>query len=477
MGLPRELEVVEDISEVGYKPSCRRDRVPAEHTTISQPVDREALRHEILHHLDSIGLNENRTDTPLEKHEIRDIHRLHREAAREKLLRALGNKPMRLVDQIANGEEVEPESVQPYLVEVKSGTPDSDLFRFATMLWSIPVSQGYGRRLRFLVKDGANGKLIGIFALGDPVFNLRARDAWIAWDQAARREKLVNLMDAYVVGAVPPYSMLLGGKLVTSLIASREVADVFESRYGNGKGIISGNRKKPRLALVTVTSALGRSSMYNRLKLYADNRDPARHPPDLELLNAGSTTGFGHFQISNELFSRLRTVLKEDGHRYVDSYKFGGGPNWRIRVLRVGLEAVGLNPDKVLRHGIRREVYVMPIAANAREFLVGDDDRLVFDHMSVEDISGLAKARWIVPRSERRPEYRGFRRELFIAALTESTCFGCLDTRKIIDDGTEHAGRPDSGRVGRFRCSCPKDFLTGIYSIVGERLRFGMATL
>ncbi len=419
MTLPRGPEVVEDISEVGYKPNGRCDRVPAEHTTINQPVDREALRHEILYHLGAIGLNGNRTDTPLEKHEIRDIHRLHREAAREKLLRALGNRLVPFADQIANGEEVEPESVQPYLVEVKSGTPDSDLFRFATMLWSIPVSQGYGRRLRFLVKDGANGKLIGIFALGDPVFNLRARDAWIGWDQAARREKLVNLMDAYVVGAVPPYSTLLGGKLVTSLIASREVAEVFEGRYGNSKGIISGNRKKPRLGLVTVTSALGRSSMYNRLKLYADNRDPARHPPALELFNVGSTTGFGHFQISNDLFSRLRTVLKEDDHRYVDGYKFGGGPNWRIRVLRAGLEAVGLNPDKVLRHGIQREVYVMPIAANAREFLVGNDDSLIFNHMSIEEISGLAKARWVVPRSERRPEYRGFQRDQLIAALTE----------------------------------------------------------
>ena len=382
-------------------------------------MDREALQHEILQHLDSIGLTGNGTDTTLKKHEIRNIHRFHRKAAQSKLLQALGNKPIQLADQIANGEEVEPKSIQPYLVKVKSGTPDSDLFRFATMLWSIPVSQGYGRRLRFLVKDGANGKLIGIFALGDPVFNLRARDAWIGWDQAARREKLVNLMDAYAVGAVPPYSTLLGGKLTTSLIASKEVAAAFEERYGNSKGIISGNRKKPHLALATVTSALGRSSMYNRLKLHADNRNPARCPPALELLNVGSTMGFGHFQISNELFSRLRMVLKQDGHRYVDGYKFGGGPNWRIRVLRAGLEAVGLSPDKILRHGIRREVYVMPIAANSREFLTGNDDSLVFNHLSVEKISSLAKARWVVPRSERRPEYRKFQREQLIAALTK----------------------------------------------------------
>ena len=126
--------------------------------------------------------------------------------------------------------------------------------------------------------------------------------------------------------------------------------------------------------------------------------------------------------------------MKEDGHRYVDGYKFGGGPNWRIRVLRVGLEAVGLNPDKILRHGIQREVYVMPIATNSREFLVGKEEALAFDHMSVEEISGLAKARWVVPRSERNPEYKGFQREQLISTLTEPVGkpmdFSCLDTRK-----------------------------------------------
>ena len=119
--------------------------------------------------------------------------RLQREATRERIRRALGSKLDRFVEEIANGNEVHPENIRPYLVEAKSGTRTGDLFRFATLLWSIPVSQGYGRRLRFLVKDRANGKLIGIFALGDPVFNLRARDAWIGWDQADRREKLVNL--------------------------------------------------------------------------------------------------------------------------------------------------------------------------------------------------------------------------------------------------------------------------------------------
>ena len=40
------------------------------------------------------------------------------------------------------------------------------VFRYASLHWSVPVSQGYGRRTRFLVIDEQNEKLIGIFALG-----------------------------------------------------------------------------------------------------------------------------------------------------------------------------------------------------------------------------------------------------------------------------------------------------------------------
>ena len=163
------------------------------------------------------------------------------------------------------------------------------------------------------------------------MFNLRRRDEWIGWDQLGRRERLVNMMDAYVVGAVPPYADLLGGKLVTSLIPSREVADKFRERYGNRTGELSGKKKGARLAAVTVTSALGRSSIYNRLKL-VDPNGIASDTPVVELVRLGTTMGYGHFQISDDLFSRLRAVLREDGHRYADGHQFGSGPNWRIRV-------------------------------------------------------------------------------------------------------------------------------------------------
>ena len=134
------------------------------------PIDRELLRGDIERHLEAIGLNGDRVHGVLEKHAIRHVHRLHREAARNRILRALGKKAERFLEEVADGEEVDPENIRPELIEARSGTRTGDLFRFATLLWSIPVSQGYGRRLRYLVKDRANGKLIGAVRVGRPGF-------------------------------------------------------------------------------------------------------------------------------------------------------------------------------------------------------------------------------------------------------------------------------------------------------------------
>ena len=172
----------------------------------------------------------------------------------------------KLETYFANGSEVDPEKVQPRFELVEAATWQSDLFRLASLSWSVPVSYGFGRRLRYLVWDDHNGKLIGIIALGDPVYNLRVRDDLIGWTVKDRSKRLVNVLDAYVLGAVPPYNMILGGKLVACLVRTKEVRDDFARKYGNTRGIISGKKKRAQLALITTSSSLGRSSVYNRLK-------------------------------------------------------------------------------------------------------------------------------------------------------------------------------------------------------------------
>lgn len=300
----------------------------------------------------------------------------------------------------ADGQELNPKGIRLQLIPVKSRTAEAMIFRLASLLWSIPVSAGFGRRLRYLVWDVTHDRLAGLIALGDPVFNLSVRDEFIGWSAKDRAERLVNLLDAYVLGAVPPYNYLLAGKAVACLLRSREVYEDFKVAYGDRVGVISGKKKRARLLAVTTSSALGRSSVYNRLKL-----DGVRFFQPI-----GFTNGWGHFHVSDELFDRLREVLRLTDHPYAENHAYGQGPNWRLRTIRTGLQTIGLDPV-LLRHGIQREVFFAPFAGNSIEALNNSSIAPDLSELrSVDDIGALAVERWISPRADRYPNYRTWQR-------------------------------------------------------------------
>lgn len=363
---------------------------------------RERIRVEFLAHLALIGLHspcsgKEHIDM---KEGIRLHHAAHRSAFRANEQPFLTRHGRALLQHFAEGHEIVPDAVDPYVSLVTTDTEDAALFRLATLLWSVPVSRGFGRRLRFLVRDRANGKILGLFALTDPVFNLKARDAWIGWNTDDRRQRLVHVMDAHIVGSVPPYSFLLGGKIAAALMASQEVCDAFATKYSQKKGIISQQYKHAQLLLITVTSALGRSSLYNRLKL----------PGIVDFIHVGQTTGWGHFHIPQPLFLLMRELLQKEGHPYASGHQFGTGPNWRLRVAKEAVRRVGLDPD-LLQHGISRDVYGVPLVSNWRECLRGIEEVESVEHPSVETIGKLAVNRWLIPRASRRQEYLNWTRE------------------------------------------------------------------
>jgi hypothetical protein len=306
-----------------------------------------------------------------------------------------------VLPHFANGDEIDPAKIQLKLIRVESGTEQSELFRFATLTWSVPVSLGFGRRLRYLVWDEAHNRLVGVMALGDPVFNLSVRDNLIEWDVHDRAKRLVNILDAYVLGAVPPYNMLLGGKAVACLIRSREVFDDFKQFYGNTVGIISGKRKHAELLAVTTTSSMGRSSVYNRLQLAGVQY----------MTSIGYTVGWGHFHIPDHLFEQIRHYLHTKKDPYAGNHQFGDGPNWRFRSIRKAFGELNIN-ESVLRHGIQREVFLCTFGANALEILKTGKGKLNAAGLkTVHEISDLARERWMVPRAVRRPEYRDWTRD------------------------------------------------------------------
>ena len=358
------------------------------------------LRAKILQLLSAQGFklddDELLKQRPYGKRQIRKIHSVSREE-RLVLEQPFINEWLpRLSKYLASGADLDPARIDPVPMLVEDDEM-SALFRLASLWWSVPVSRGFGRRFRILVFDKSNDKLIGLLALTDPVFNLRVRDAWVGWNVRDREKRLAHVMDAYVLGAVPPYNQLLGAKLMALIATSDFVRDLFKKRYAGTRSVILDREFDGRLAMVTATSALGRSSIYNRLKFDGVN----------VFQPVGFTEGYGHFHLANGTYESLRQHLTLVGDKEVTRFKFGSGPNYRIRVVRKALEYLDL-PSDLLRHGVKRAVYVAPLAKNAAAFLRGEHHRLSWYGRSFADVVEAWRERWLVPRSIRDDSYRGF---------------------------------------------------------------------
>jgi hypothetical protein len=363
------------------------------------------LKRSIRSHFTRLGFAKANDGTLLLPGEGKDVVRcLHLGQRLEKLAanqRFLAENTERILPYFADGAEIDPSRIRLRLQLINGETLESNIFRFASLCWSVPVSAGFGRRLRYLVWDEAHERVAGIIALGDPVFNLSVRDNYIGWSGRDRADRLVNILDAYVLGAVPPYNMLLGGKAVACLVRSREIYNDFKRKYGNSVGIISKQDKGARLLAVTTTSSMGKSSLYNRLSLSGQKY----------FTSIGYTIGWGHFHITDKIFEEIREYLRLIKHPYADRHRFGQGPNWRLRTIRAALAELGIN-EAVLRHGIRREVFISTLASNALELLATGKGRADTSSLrSVVEISDLALHRWIEPRAATRQEYRSWKRE------------------------------------------------------------------
>jgi len=364
-------------------------------------VDAVTLKKLIIESLEQQGFRiDNDQVLPpdhIDKDKIRNLHALAVKHRVEGGKKGLCKYERRLLMRIAAGREVVPEAIQPSLVEVNHDSEDELLFRYVSLHWSIPTSKGYGRRLRFLVVDQANNKLIGIIGLGDPVMALAARDKWIGWDQNTRHERLRYVIDAFVLGAVPPYSYLLCGKLIALLAASSDVSIRFFNKYRGQHSLIQSRSHDIEPVLMTTMSALGKSSIYNRLK----------YPKGVSYLSVGYTAGYGEFHFSNGLYKDIAQYALTNCSPTSKNERWGKGFRNRREIIRKVLLHIGIS-DEWMRHGIQREIFVVPLASNSREFLRGEQGELVLFRQSATDIFTWFRERWLLPRAERGSGYQEF---------------------------------------------------------------------
>jgi len=154
--------------------------------------------------------------------------------------------------------------------------------------------------------------------------------------------------------------------------------------------LISKKIKNSKLAAITTCSALGKSSLYSRLKL-----DGISY-----FCSVGFTSGFGHFHIPQDIFKKMRKYLNLINHPYANGHNFGTGPNWRLRTIRTCLNELNMSED-ILKHNFRREVFICPLAVNYQNILTGKSKRANWDELkSVDAVSNLALERWVIKRSK-----------------------------------------------------------------------------
>lgn len=287
---------------------------------------------------------------------------------------------------LANGFDVIESKIDP-IIEVCKTKDQHSLFKILRYYWSSPYSDYVGRRIKFLIRDRAlpNKPIIGIAALGSPIIHIPERDEFIGWDKNTRTKNLVYTMDAFIVGALPPYNYLLGGKLISFLLASNEVRKIYREKYKDRLTIIN-KRVANSLVGIFTTSLYGKSSQYNRLK-FRDN---------LLYQEIGHTKGYGTLHLSDETIHEMLKFLKSKNIEI--NHRFGDGPSWVMRVIRTAGNLLGFNSDFLLKHSFKRNIYFVPLAKNFREVLNNKAKRPKYYNYTKKELVEYWRERWLKNR-------------------------------------------------------------------------------
>jgi hypothetical protein len=198
--------------------------------------------------------------------------------------------------------------------------------------------------------------------------------------QLKKRYSATAMMEITVCGAVAPYSHLLGGKLVCLLMMSPRVVLDYRERYSGTVSIIASKMagrpvvKDPYLVFLGTTSLYtDHSSQYNRVRL--PEGATTGQTGEIRYEQLGRTIGFGSPNLSAETEQGLATIANlANGYRNVN-FVFGEGQSPKLRQLREGFAALGLNQSNLLQHGSPRIVYGVHLARNATRVLLGVDDQ------------------------------------------------------------------------------------------------------
>ena len=261
-----------------------------------------------------------------------------------------------------------------------------------------------------------------------------------ALETALRRIKqsvlVSNVMELITCGAVPPYRDILGGKLVALLMLSRTVAEDFARKYSGQVSLIaSGLAARPvirpaRLAWLTTSSLYAHgSSQYNRLKL-------ATASGDLKYERIGVTQSFGTVHFAPDTVLALGQVARlADANRQRVNNLFGEGTSPKMRIVRAGLDCLGLDASVFLRHHSPRLLYGANLCSNLPDLLIGLAEKPEYVLPS-----GSASTAILIDHWRKRWLTRRLEREDILQRVGRQRVEAFLLGREVAVTGTDSAG-------------------------------------
>ena len=230
--------------------------------------------------------------------------------------------------------------------------------------------------------------------------------------QLKKRFSATAMMEITVCGAVAPYNHLLGGKLACLMMASPQVRRDYATRYDDGQSIIASQMagrpivKEPCLVFLGTTSLYTHhSSQYNRVSLPATAVSGQQTAVSFAYL--GESKGYGSPNLSHETEGALEELTSAVREYRNVNFIFGEGQSPKLRQLREGFAALGLERTDVLNHGSQRIVYGVSLARNTERFLLGIDRHADFSVPESEgatgEIASFWRSRWLASRLDHRP--------------------------------------------------------------------------
>jgi hypothetical protein len=217
---------------------------------------------------------------------------------------------------------------------------DHELFRYAKLFQHVPTTNRVGRQLRCLIYDvGQQPKrLMGVFELTSGPYTMGARDAYLTWSGPGRKtlkdRGLRRLMDLATIVAIPPYNILLGGKLIAALAFSDFVVNEVRRRY------------RSEMLGVVATSATGlHCAILNRIGL---------RPGGL-FSRVGQTSGYSTLGFSPKTLGAARAFLPGFVSAPEGEFSKSVRP---IHVLRVAMRNCGIASTTILQSSYPKGVYL-----------------------------------------------------------------------------------------------------------------------